>query len=265
MKAEVSHLALSHEPVPHGPLSRGRNAVTNAGILAAFFLFTTGTGTTQPTGVKTTQFTLDDGNITFSVTNVSQQPVTAMFVTAVHTDARGRFLRRVNFWRDSVIEARAFPPLNPLDSRGFKVPPHPREAKTEFAVRAVVFEDGSTSGDPEWIAMLLDRRKAAHRYLGIVLDRLRVAQNAVPPRQAFLDELEQLRDRLRSEIDFDRDILPKPEDSALDHVFDLVLVNLRRPGRPDLTWPQTIGRVESLCLQLKRELERARPPLAADH
>ena len=217
----------------------------------------------QPEGVETTQSRLEDGKIAFSVTNVSQQPITAMFVTAVHTDARGRFLRRVNFWRDSVIEGRAFPPLKPLDSRGFKVPPHPREAQTEFKVRAVVFEDGATSGEPEWIQMLLDRRKAVHRYLGIVLDRLRIAKNAAPPRQAFLDELEQLREQLRSEIDFDRDTLPKPEDSALDHVFDRVLLNLRRPSRPDLTWPETIGRVESLCLELKRELERARPPVIA--
>ena len=83
--------------------------MTNAGILAAFFLFTTGTGTTQPTGVKTTQFTLDDGNIAFSVTNVSQQPITAISVTAVHTGVRGRFLRRVNFWRDTVSNAVASP------------------------------------------------------------------------------------------------------------------------------------------------------------
>jgi len=219
----------------------------------------------QTPGLETNQSALGDGQTEFTVKNVSRSAITAVFVTALHTDAAGSFLARDNRWYDSALHGTFWRPLQPGESRSFQATSHPREAKTEFAVRAVAFADGTTHG--EWADILLYARKAADRYLGLIRQRLSLAVTAIPARETLLEEMRQLQAEMYAEVDFDHDYLrPKPRAIAIAQVFGIVTGDLSIRGRTNdiEPWPEQVRRVEYRCQSTRRDLEMTEPRFWAD-
>ena len=67
------------------------------------------------------------------------------------------------------------------------------DADTAVQVRAAIFRDGSTFGEPEWVAILLRRREQYDASLDAFLKELRAAANESPTREELVTRLEALR------------------------------------------------------------------------
>lgn len=208
----------------------------------------------QQMDLVVTESPLDERNTLYSVRNDSKLRIDAMIATATQYDATGGFLARSVEWQDHVLRLGIPCRLNSLDSRGFKVTAHPRATRVEFAVQAVAFEGGPPHGEPEWIKVLVNRRKATARYLDLTIERLDV--RPLPEKEVLLSQLRELSKTLYSELDREGGMMPDPASSALRHVFDQAVGDLRREGYPGEPWERQVRRVRREYLNMKRDIER---------
>jgi len=216
----------------------------------------------QPAGVELSQEPLGNGMIEFTVKNVSPQPITAVFITATHiNDLSPRYLARGYWWFDNAIHGDHFwAPLKYGESRSYQAAPHPREDRTEVAVRAVIFADGTTQGEPEWVELLLNWRRDAHRFLGMIREALQSAELSGASPETVLAELEQLQKKLRAETHYSSRPadLEKPESFVIDQAFGPVDV-VRHRLKVGVEWEEALRDAIDSCRRLRRAIERARP------
>ncbi len=216
----------------------------------------------QPAGVELTQKQLDNGMIEFTVKNASPRPITAIFITDTHIkEGSHRFLAQGHWWFDNALHGDHFwAPLKYGESRSYRAARHPYEDRTEVAVRAVIFADGTTEGEPEWVELLLNYRRDAHRFLGMIRDALQSAElNGAPP-ETVLKELEQLREKLKTETRYSSGPpdLEKPESFVIDQAFGTVSI-LRHRLEVGVEWDEALRDAIDSCRRLRRSIERARP------
>ena len=212
----------------------------------------------QPAGVKTTEAKLPNGDAQYTVTNVSGQPITALLATFSEYDGGGHFLGRRDYWQDTSIDGPLAHPPKPGESRSFRATSHSRARRSDFRVWAVILEDGSAEGEPDWVERLVARRKAAHRYLTETLEHLNRAESVSMPETELLEELNQLKKRLKQQVDLD-DVLPNGELRAIGDVFGMVNADLMLESYDGETWRKRIRRVEQRCRNMKRSIEMAQP------
>jgi len=234
----------------------------NVLVFTVAFLFGSAAALAQPTGVELTRKDLENGMIEFTVKNVSRQPITAIFITDTHIkDSSHRFVAQGHWWFDNAIHGDPFwAPLKYGESRSFRAARDPREDRTEVAVRAVIFADGTTEGEPDWVELLLNYRRDAHRFLGMIRQALQSAElNGTPP-EAVLAELKNLEKRLRSETRYvSRPAdLEKPESLVISQVFGPADV-LRHRLEVGVEWDEALRDAIDDCRRLRRAIERARP------
>ncbi len=145
--------------------------------------------------MKATVEDLPDGQTLFTVQNRSTQPITALAVEGTRTmlppkKGSGRVVR----YFDSVANLGHDSELGPYQSHTFIIfgkSPSPSEASRDVELKAALFADGTSYGDPAWVNKLEDGRKFLSHCLGNVSQRLNAALAAGEPSQTLVGELRQ--------------------------------------------------------------------------
>jgi hypothetical protein len=137
--------------------------------------------------------------------------------------------RSVRFF-DSVLAGHARRAVafgKEVDFTLFGPHPSPQEASRRVEVKAALFDDGESWGDPQWVAVLLKRRAYARTQALYALSEIASARDSGETRDQILQRLQD--DRARA-IQAGRDINEK---QMAGGVFANVLLFISRGARPD--------------------------------
>lgn len=167
--------------------------IRNRGLLLIFatlFAATISNGqatrdhTAQDARMKITVEDLPDGRTLFSVQNRSSQPITALALQALRTllPPKKGSDKSVRYF-DSFVNMGPDSSIMPYQSHTFIIfgkSPSSSEASRDVELKAAIFANGTSFGDPAWVGKLRDRRKFFSEYLADVSETLRSAlQNKV--------------------------------------------------------------------------------------
>jgi hypothetical protein len=129
-------------------------------------------------GVKTSEATLADGRVEFRVENVSNKSITAVAVegrTTVASRGAKRGVAKTYLIQDSVIDPSTYPEVMPGGSSAFSLFGGKSDNDRQITVRAVLFSDGSSLGEAQWVNLLLRRRRVESEELERALQMINTA------------------------------------------------------------------------------------------
>lgn len=228
--------------------------------------------------ILTTEFRrLPDGRGELAVTNNSEGPMVTAFVILRQSFrpgrnqpiARGLDFRDVLFTPEQHNFADA---IMPLETRRFRSGALSQEIRNEIELKAAVFSDGTTWGDPEWVQRILKCRHYLYDDLGLAIEKIKAALDAGAPIELLRQEFEQLRDSTpRPGRDFEH----FEEAQAAGNVFGTVLGNLPQSSTSAqelkgslatflpvlMTWQKIIGDAKPSILRagVRNSAQRAHP------
>lgn len=146
--------------------------------------------------IATTVRILPRGYMRIEITNTSKTSITALAIVGIRTwQAQGISVRSVRFF-DSVLNPYGHPQIAAGESYDFDVfgpNPPPEQLTRAVNLEAALFADGSTWGDPEWVAALVDRRSSALKYNNEALNAVDAAVMAGSSEEDLSQRLRQLR------------------------------------------------------------------------
>lgn len=154
---------------------------------------TTRNHTVQDPRMKATVEDLPNGQTLFTIQNRSAQPITALAVVgtrAMLPPKRGS--GKVVRYFDSVANLGHDSELGPYQSHTFIIfgkSPSPSEASRDVELKAALFADGSSYGDPAWVNKLEDGRKFLSDCVGNLSQKLNAALASGEPSQTLVAEL----------------------------------------------------------------------------
>ncbi|PYU47722.1 MAG: hypothetical protein DMG54_00285 [Acidobacteria bacterium] len=130
---------------------------------------------------------LSDGHVRLNVINTTNLPISALAAVGTRTLlAKPATDRSVRFF-DSVLNPFGPKELAPGKNYTFNFfgpNPPPDQLKRDVQLKAAIFADGSTWGDPEWVSTLLLRRASAYHYDSKVLKNIEQANSVgIPMRE----------------------------------------------------------------------------------
>jgi hypothetical protein len=191
------------------------------------------------------------------VTNVSHDPITAVVVTGRRI-FESQHDTSVRFF-DSVLSSRNPRPLSPggsLDFQFFGPQPPPENTTRSIEVKAVLFDNGESWGDPQWVAKLVRRRAYAHAQAAALLSEIADAKATNASRPETVLRLE----RKRSEMMVNsRDV---DERQMADILFSNALLIISRSserGGSETSVEDSLNASAASVAMLRRRLERAKP------
>lgn len=140
--------------------------------------------------------TLSDGYVRLSVVNKSRQSVTALAAVGSRTVIESQATDRSVRFFDSALN-----PSKPMDLQSdgsysflfFGPNPAPESLKRDVQLKAALFADGSSWGDPDWVKVLTLRRSSAYLYQNKALRALDEGYSDGLTREAFAEKLMRLR------------------------------------------------------------------------
>lgn len=209
--------------------------------------------------VSSSTETRPDGHIVLSVLNNSNSPITAVAAVGTRTvlgnsttDTSVRFFDSVlnPFGPKEVMEGHTYA----FDFFGPNPPPD--QLRRGVEIKAVLFADGLSWGDPKWVDTLLLRRSSALKYNEEALQAIEAASAGGSTR----GELASLLGRLRSqEVNTAQTI---PEKQAADVAFAEAVLMLRDTTEADGTevpLAESIAHARSRLLLRIDRLKAAKP------
>lgn len=119
--------------------------------------------------VMAEQILTPDGHVYFTIKNNSSLAITGMAITATKTAMDGTFRRPLQSVRyfDSIVNP--FGPsgrsISPGESYRFSLAGPLEKREIDARLRAVIFADGSTMGEADWIQRLIHSRTTDLRYV----------------------------------------------------------------------------------------------------
>jgi hypothetical protein len=129
-----------------------------------------------------------DGGSIFQVRNTSSQPLTAYLIELVNYP--GSFY---TLWRDEITAE----PIPPNGEKRIPVTNMTVGAAPEYVkLRAALFADGTSSGIPEKVTQLVERRRATLQTTRELIRRLEAAQVANTPKATLLASLREWADSI---------------------------------------------------------------------
>lgn len=139
------------------------------------------------------------------VTNNHSSPITGLIIKSWHRSASGRATGSSVLTFDPSMNDPTYEPIGSGQSRSFEGICNLRESTCQPELKAVIFADDSTYGDPDWVAELRGVRRCFLEELAAVELILRRAKDSGLDNQAIISLLEERRSSLKAAI---------PENSA---------------------------------------------------
>ncbi len=129
------------------------------------------------------------GGSVFYVRNVASQPLTGFLIELVNYPGSS-----YSFWQDDVTHE----PLPAAGEQRIQVTNMTVGAVPEYVkIQAALYADGASSGIPEKIAQLIERRRFSLETLKTLIDRLEKAESANAPKASVAADLKQWADSLQ--------------------------------------------------------------------
>jgi len=140
--------------------------------------------------------TLPDGHVRLTAVNSSPLPITALAAVGTRTlIAKPVTVRSIRFF-DSVLNPFGPREIMPNGRYSFSFSgtnPPADKIKQDIQLKAAIFADGSTWGEPEWISTLVLRRSAALKYNSEALQVIEAASSNGSTREELIGQLTQLQ------------------------------------------------------------------------
>jgi hypothetical protein len=207
----------------------------------------------QNSTVRTSTELLDNGQLLLKVENRSSLPITAIAAVGTRTPetAGGHPGTSVRYF-DSVLNAETFKQLDPYQTYTFRFfGAKPADVKKEATLKAVLFYDGSSYGDSEWVSKLIGMRKSALANLQDAIQMLKSAQASGETKEQLLQDAE---NRRRSKMAAAKDM----EEKLASDIYQEVSWNFKADNTP---FTQQIERLVSRCYAREQMLLQSKPPL----
>jgi hypothetical protein len=129
------------------------------------------------------------GGSIFHVRNVASQPLTGFLIELVNYPGSS-----YSFWQDDVTHE----PLPAAGEQRIQVTNMTVGAVPEYVkIQAALYADGTSSGIPEKIAQLIERRRFSLETRKTLIDRLEKAKSANTPKASVIADLKQWADSLQ--------------------------------------------------------------------
>ena len=137
------------------------------------------------------------GGSTFTVRNVASQPLTGFLIELVNYPGSS-----YSFWQDTLSHE----PVPAGGEQRIEVTNMTVGAVPDYVkIQAALYADGTSSGIPEKVAQLIERRRFSLETLGKLVDRLEKAQSASAPKASLIADLKQWADSLQPASKMKRD------------------------------------------------------------
>lgn len=202
---------------------------------------------------------LSDGHVLVHVRNLSPHGISAVAVVgkrvfnASVTDTSARFF-------DCVLSPRRGP-LAPGESTEFNFfGPHPPPEQTtrSVEVKAVLFVNGESWGDPGWVSTLVNRRAYVHTHVLSVLGEIAEMTAANASRA---DVMQRLQDDRNKRIQNGRDV---DEKQMADVTFSNVLLTVgqeRQADGSEILIREALNEATRRLTTLKNGIEQSKPAI----
>jgi len=130
------------------------------------------------------------GGSIFHVRNVASQPLTGFLIELVNYPGSS-----YSFWQDDVTHE----PLPGGGEQRIQVTNMTVGAVPDYVkIQAALYADGTSSGAPEKITQLIERRRFSLETLKTLIDRLEKAKSANTPKASVIADLKQWADSLQT-------------------------------------------------------------------
>ncbi|HWG57682.1 MAG TPA: hypothetical protein VN661_01395 [Candidatus Acidoferrales bacterium] len=159
----------------------------------------------QDARIHESLITTTAGGLTLSIHNLSSEAITACVFREVMPEVNGRRTGESAYFADRIYSPHPSPrqlALNPgpNETGSFVVIPDRISGRVtrpaEVSLMAVVFEDGSSAGDPTWISAIIERRKAHLQALSYAASLFQAAQAGSESMDQVLSALDAQQARL---------------------------------------------------------------------
>ncbi len=206
------------------------------------------------------------GGFQYSITNLSDIPITAIAVAVAQTSDHSRTSGVLTF--DSVLQSGgshgAILPQKtysfPIGSAASTTKPAP--PSVEVQLRAIVFADGSSYGDPEWVDAVTQSRQFAWDDANAVLGYVQTAKAGTVPMDQLIQELNEK----------DQALMISRTGSDARHLMhtryyrDMAL-NIAAPKNlaPGVTWDlgSNLERISEQMQNLRQQIYYSKPQIPA--
>jgi hypothetical protein len=129
------------------------------------------------------------GGSIFHVRNIASQPLTGFLIELVHYPGSS-----YSFWQDDVSHE----PLAPGSEQRIQTTNMTVGAVPDYVkIQAALYADGTSSGVPEKVTQLIERRRFSLETLRKLIDRLEKAKSANTPKASLVTDLKQWADSLQ--------------------------------------------------------------------
>jgi len=239
------------------------NRIKHHGILVSVLLFSaTGIFAQEDVRVASTVTELEGGLFEIVVVNEASEAMTAFMVVVEGLGSSpGRNPIRVHYC-DSVRYSHRDRPI--LRGGSWKLTRGAIAPRTEVSLKAAIFENGSSFGDPLWVERILDMRRLSMEAIDTSLRRLRAGLESGDTREQLVQDFDKL---LAASREGPREAHSREERWARGEIFDTVLDNLKDAKRTeDGTVPpveEVIRLVMDNMVNLHQRLLVSKPSLAA--
>jgi len=191
-----------------------------------------------------------------SITNKSGSPITAWVATSELLSPEGR---RIS-WGSHAMDSILFEHDQQIRSRDTHRVDLGDQAKVEF--KAVIFSDGSSSGDPTWVDRIVKNRRQEYQDIATALKTLRAACQSGA---SAADVIQQLKDLQRQKY---AGLRPSDPNLSMMPIFEIVSTNLQLAppagGGSQVSLDAKISALTPNLLSMARRILNALPPIS-DH
>jgi hypothetical protein len=135
-----------------------------------------------------------DGSLQVTITNRSQQTITAFLITNKRTNANGLWQTDSVRVFDSAFNNPLDREILPAESRAirlFGANPKMRSIQSTAELKAILFSDGSSFGDDEWVHRIVQRRKIVWQELADAISTLQEAKASGAPIGPLIQDMQQ--------------------------------------------------------------------------
>jgi hypothetical protein len=204
---------------------------------------------------------LPNGRVRLSVLNNSGSLITALVAVGTRTlMTTGATDKSVRFF-DSVLypfEPKEIHSGQSHDFIFFGPNPPPDQLRRDVQLKAAIFADGSTWGEPEWVATLVLRRSSAYHYNSKVLKIIEQANSAGIPVQELSQELAGFEkdDFAAAKTTAEKQMVEVAYEEAL-----LLLQDSTRTQGDNAPLPETTGQARSRLLLRVSRLQASKPSI----